>query len=188
MSSPDKQKGFTIVELIISILLLSVSVVGVYNAFSRMIIFTSGSYDRLTASYLAQEGIEVIRNIRDNYWLNLQNNADNETRSWAGEFTGCTYVPCEYEVDYASQGDYLTGESTIYPYVQGDTFITNGEGAISYTGTGGGDLEEKATKFSRKIVVSLVGDYILKVSSIVYWNNKGIAEQVQADTVLYDWY
>jgi prepilin-type N-terminal cleavage/methylation domain-containing protein len=52
-------KGFTLIELIISVFILSVAVVGIFNAFSIMIILTSDAADRLTATYLAQEGEEI---------------------------------------------------------------------------------------------------------------------------------
>ena len=63
--------GFTIIELIISISILSVAIVGIFSAFSIITILTSDSADRLTGTYLAQEGMEIVRNIRDNNWLNM---------------------------------------------------------------------------------------------------------------------
>ena len=62
-------KGFTIIELIISIFILSVGLVGVFNALSVVTVLTAGSADRVTATYLAQEGMEIVRNIRDTNWL-----------------------------------------------------------------------------------------------------------------------
>ena len=66
-------KGFTLIELVISIFLLCFVIIGVYNAFSIIVILTSDTSDRLTATYLAQEGIEIVRNIRDTNWLNMDN-------------------------------------------------------------------------------------------------------------------
>ena len=66
-----KNKGFTLIELIIAILILAVATIGVYNSFSTVVIFTDGVSSRLTAAYLAQEGIEIVRNMRDNNWLDV---------------------------------------------------------------------------------------------------------------------
>ena len=64
-------KGFTLIELVISIFVMSVGLVGVFGAFSVISILTSDSANRLAGSYLAQEGVEIVRNIRDNNWLNM---------------------------------------------------------------------------------------------------------------------
>src|ERR1035437_4630247 len=71
LSERSESKGFTIIELVISISILSVAVVGIFNALSVLIILTSDSADRLTGTYLAQEGMEIVRNIRDTNWLDM---------------------------------------------------------------------------------------------------------------------
>jgi len=40
-----------------------------YSMVQKMLIYTFTSSARLTAAYLAEEGIEVVRNIRDNAWM-----------------------------------------------------------------------------------------------------------------------
>src|SRR3989344_4749088 len=59
-----KKTGFTIIELVISIFIITVAVVGVYSAFSLAVILSSDAANRLTAAYLGQEGQEIERNIR----------------------------------------------------------------------------------------------------------------------------
>ena len=61
-----KKNGFTIIELIITIAILSFGIIGVYGAFSPMVSLNSAIASKFTASQLAQEGFEVVRNIRDN--------------------------------------------------------------------------------------------------------------------------
>jgi prepilin-type N-terminal cleavage/methylation domain-containing protein len=67
----NMKNGFTIIELVISIFILSVAIVGVFSAYSMVTILTSDASDRLTATYLAQEGMEITRNVRDTNWLNI---------------------------------------------------------------------------------------------------------------------
>ena len=62
-------KGFTLIELIIAIFILSVAIIGVFSAFSLVAELTSAASSRLKASFLAQEGLEIIRNMRDSNWL-----------------------------------------------------------------------------------------------------------------------
>ena len=62
-------KGFTILETIVAVLILGISI-------SAMVVIMGGgaqktihNKDRLTAAYLAQEGVELVRNIRDTVFL-----------------------------------------------------------------------------------------------------------------------
>ena len=62
-------KGFTLIELIVAMFLLTVGTLGSFSLIQKTIIFSSISSSQLQASYLAQEGIEIIRNIRDTNYL-----------------------------------------------------------------------------------------------------------------------
>jgi prepilin-type N-terminal cleavage/methylation domain-containing protein len=63
------KKGFTILELLFVILILTVGIGGAFYLISQTFWGVSVTKNRLVAAYLAQEGIEEIRNERDNNWL-----------------------------------------------------------------------------------------------------------------------
>jgi len=108
-------KGFTIIELVISIFILSIAVVGIFTAFWIVTILTSDSADRLTAIYLAQEGMEITRNIRDTNWLNIKSCAEEEEcdYTWLDGFG----FDAPYQTDYktatmqAYTGQYLNDDA-----------------------------------------------------------------------------
>ena len=52
-----------------TIFIISIGILGAYAVSSRIIAYINLSLSQLTASYLAQEGIELVRNIRDTNWL-----------------------------------------------------------------------------------------------------------------------
>ncbi len=174
-----KNKGFTIIELVIAIFILSVAVIGIYNSFSTMVILTSGASDRLTAAYLAQEGMEIVRNIRDTNWLN--------GFSWYDGLSGC---------DNGCMGDYKTTgavESGLAPYIDNDYLKIDADGFYNQTfGT--------ETRFRRKITITFIEDpegpsYIAKVSVQVFWDQKptilnpdGEEGVIEAEENLYNWY
>lgn len=160
-----KQKGFTIIELIISIFILSIAVVGVFGAFSMIVILTSDATNRLTATYLAQEGMEIIRNIRDSNWLNMD--ANPGMASWDDYISSCEGSGCE--VDFTTTGSV---SNPIRPYTLSGNYLNkNVNGFYSY-GSG------TATKFKRKITVSPIqdvdgkSDHILMVITRVAWDQK----------------
>jgi prepilin-type N-terminal cleavage/methylation domain-containing protein len=62
-----ENKGFTMVETIIAIFIFSVAITAIMAVFSKGIIGINYAKNEMIASYLAQEGIEYIRNLRDDY-------------------------------------------------------------------------------------------------------------------------
>lgn len=63
------KKAFTLIETMIAVTILTLAVAGPLYAASRAIVAAEISRDQLTASYLAQEGIEYVRALRDNEYL-----------------------------------------------------------------------------------------------------------------------
>ncbi|MFA5840701.1 MAG: prepilin-type N-terminal cleavage/methylation domain-containing protein [Candidatus Paceibacterota bacterium] len=61
-----KNKGFTLVETLVSISIFTMSILGLLFVLSNGISDTGYAKKKLAASYLAQEGIEYVRNQRDN--------------------------------------------------------------------------------------------------------------------------
>jgi prepilin-type N-terminal cleavage/methylation domain-containing protein len=185
--------GFTLIELIISVFILSIAIVGIFGAFSIMIILTSDAADRLTATYLAQEGIEIVRNIRDTNWLNM------DVCSSGGTIPSGVYCPSKWVDGLTSDGingnpdcscstgdcnskgckaDYTTGAN-----INGEYPMTQWSGGASdylkldasgfYNQSGG-----TTTQFKRKILITPLADannladHIVKVEVQVSWNQK----------------
>jgi prepilin-type N-terminal cleavage/methylation domain-containing protein len=67
--------GFTLVETMVAVAIISVALGGPFMAATKSYTYTMDSKNRLIASYLAQEGIEYVRLLRDNIYLDdLRNN------------------------------------------------------------------------------------------------------------------
>ena len=64
-------RGFTLIETMVAVTILTLAVVGPLFTASRAIVAAQNARDQLTASYLAQEGIEYVRAMRDNEYLNV---------------------------------------------------------------------------------------------------------------------
>ena len=202
--------GFTIIELVISIFILSIAVIGIFNALSVIIILTSDSTDRLTATYLAQEGMEIARNIRDTNWLNMDaaaaNNNIGQVYSWVDGLVSqgngadnngviCSaQQPCEadYTYNYMHNGQ--------------DKLCLNTNGFYYYTNS---CPPGSATKFIRQIIITPIVDvdnnsttyHIIKVKVEVSWDRKatvlsgaalatscGATNCITTEETLYNWY
>src|SRR3989338_5727397 len=64
-----KNKAFTLVETLVAISIFTVSLLGLIAILAQGIADTNYAKRKIIASYLAQEGIEYIRNFRDTYVL-----------------------------------------------------------------------------------------------------------------------
>ena len=195
------QKGFTLIELIITIFILSVAIVGVFGAFSMMVILTSDAADRLTAAYLAQEGMEIVRNIRDSNWLHMdfcvQNPADSTCANSPAWVDGLYACQSGCEADYTTTG---WGGHVVYPWPTAGNYLNVINGFYKY------DINNILhTKFKRKITTNTLGtDYIMKVTVQVSWDEKATvlnsavkqdtqficnpANCITAESTIYDWY
>lgn len=72
-------KGFTLLEVLAAIFILTMGIGGAFVLVSQTAVSSQLASAKLTASYLAQEGIENIRNIRDSNFLKIHK---GETAGW----------------------------------------------------------------------------------------------------------
>ncbi|MBI1866555.1 MAG: GIY-YIG nuclease family protein [Candidatus Staskawiczbacteria bacterium] len=174
-NSIKESGGFTLIELVISIFILAFAIIGVYNSFSTIVILTTGSTSRFTAVYLAQEGIEIVRNMRDSNWLNGQD--------WKTGFSGC---------ESGCEADYKTGTSSglgLIPWTSDGNYLNiKGNNFYSYDNCGGDNF--CPTKFKRKITITPdpLNQNVLKVSALVIWEEKEEVPDMEVEEYLYNWY
>jgi len=158
--------SFTLLEVIISIFLLITGIIGILILISQIIAFTRDSVSRLTAIYLAQEGIEIVRNIRDSNLLTKC--YKNAARSYHYDININTYG---WEADYNDEG--------LFDSYDGDFLFLDSEGFYNYdTGT--------PTKFKRKINISDRGSIKFTVTVEVFWIERGKQNKVTLKEILYD--
>jgi len=67
------KRGFTLVETLIAISIFSVSIVSMMSVLGGGVSDINYAKSKMTAIYIAQEGIEYVRNQRDNYVLYNEN-------------------------------------------------------------------------------------------------------------------
>lgn len=149
--------GFTTVELIITIVFLAFGILGIYGFFYPASVLTGNFSMHSIADYLAQEGMEVAKNIRDNNTL-------SDLR-WSEGLVDCA-SGCQ--LDYKTGTLVETPANALKSYT-GDPLNLNEGGFYSYD-------QGTATKFKRKITVTqpFVGnDDILKVIVLVAWDYNG---------------
>lgn len=161
--------GFSILEVIIAILIISIGMIGVLSLITQNIQAQDIGKNDLIASQLAQEGLELVRNIRDTNWLT----AGNDWKIGAGASTNS---------DIVQDGDYAIDKGAIIDVDSIDNAGLNIDAAGFYTHGAGA-----ATPFSRLITVVDNADY-LDVECKVQWKERGRTHDYTVKTLLYDWY
>lgn len=171
LQNKDRKKAFTLVEALVA---LSILIIGVMSGF---ILVTKALYDasiirdRLTASFLAQEGIEFIRQIRDsNYVKNLANSGT--VVAWNNNL---------------ADGDYIIAPSgnppssiNLMPFSDKTLLWDKTTGLYNYD-TG------EVTTFKRKVTLKQVNADEIKVTVTINWTSKGIPFDLAVEDFLYNW-
>jgi type II secretory pathway pseudopilin PulG len=65
----EKSGGFSLMEVIIAVGIVSFAFVGIMSVFAANVRIELLNRDRITTAYLAQEGVEIVRQLRDNNWF-----------------------------------------------------------------------------------------------------------------------
>lgn len=104
---PNKQKGFTLLETLVAVFILSLALTGPIYIATLAIRTSVSSRDGISARYLAEEVVEVVRNIRD--YHSLIGSSD-----WLSDFEDCDNPPgvttsvCELEIDNINGQHFMT--------------------------------------------------------------------------------
>ncbi len=86
------QGGFTLIETLMAVLLLSLAIAGPLTIASKSLEATLTAKDQDTAFYLAQDGMEYVRWVRDTN--TLEDNKDNT--DWLAGLDGTTPTPTNF--------------------------------------------------------------------------------------------
>ncbi|MFA6995617.1 MAG: type II secretion system protein [Patescibacteria group bacterium] len=168
-------KGFTMVEIIVVLFIISVGIVGVLSLIVQNI--SSQSYDKnnLVASQLAQEGIELIRKVRDSNW------AADPVSSFDQNLVFDPSNPTEDGSEYYM--DYLDSAPNLY--------VLSPAGAVLRQDSNGfyvnGDRAGTSTIFSRRITIAKLSPVSLQVDSSITWTDHNHNYSYNLETLLYDW-
>lgn len=154
----DKNKGFTLLETIVAVGLIIVGLVAALTLITTSLFYVSNIQDRLAAANLTAEGIEVVRNIRDNNWL--------QSRTWNSGLT---------------DGDYQAAyNSTALSSYDGSPLLLDFNGPYNYD-------SGAVTSYVRKISIVNLSNYEIRVIATVTWQRRGITYSSSAEDHLFNW-
>ena len=167
----NKKRGFTIIELILTIAVLAFGVIGIYNVFSSFVSLNSNLYSKFTAAYLAQEGVEIVKNIRDRNFVN--------STSWSNGLLICNFG-CQ--ADYKA-GTLVSGSNNQLQSYDPNKFLKlDSEGFYSYDGSADSIFKRKIT------IIEDPAPDVLKVDVSVTWDFNGQSFNFNTVEYIYNWH
>ena len=183
--------GFTIVEVLVALTIFSIAVAGVITAAVQGGINVNAARNRMSATYLAQEGIELMRAKRDSYTIS----AATYDAGWNAFVTDAaaacsTSGPCD--LDVADISTPIPGASASYGFrflpCSGSCVLNYDSSSLPH-GYYSHDSTGTPSQFSRRItVVVLSSNKEIQVTSTVTWSEGGSTQTVSESESLFDWY
>lgn len=177
--------GFTVLETIVAITVISVALAGAITAVRTGLISSSISKEQVKAFYLAQEAIEIIRNKRDSNILAAYNGAAVTWLSGIAEVGD----PCEpgntCTVDATSYSLSKTGCSgwNTCPYLRQNlnsgstTYLLYG-----YNGTW------SLSSYRREVQIESISPTEINVTVQVSWMHGATSRSFKTKTILMNWF
>lgn len=177
-----KNIGFTLVETLVAISILSLSILATFTAVQNGLQTSITAKDQIVAYYLAQEAMEYVKNIRDE---NALNSLDGSSVNW---LTGLVVTsgggsgPCDFgktcTIDSALK--VVTACSAGFgtcPNLRQDTST----GLYGYTSSW------PASNYKREIqFTNVVSNYEVKVTINITWNTRGTSKTFQVSQLLFN--
>lgn len=161
-----KNSGFTLIETLVAVTILTLGIVGPLELAYRSISYTKLSQNQIVASYLAQEGVELVRHIRDTNKINGEPN-------WLKNLDKCIGSKCYIDAQSASLEPDVCGGSC--PYIKYSD-------ALGYNYS-----SPDPTIFIRNITIdNLVGGTEARINVSVVWNEKIGQKRTDLEETIYN--
>ena len=183
-SSRPSFRAFTLIETMVAVATLTLAVSGAFFAANSAFLAASVSRDQLTASYLAQEGIEYARLLRDNAYLSAYQagGATVSQNAWnaflSGPIASCTaQTPCTY--DPVSPTPLVPCSGACTPL-----YLVSGSRPYYTQQSGNGAMVTSFTRTIQATAVSLMDERIV---STVLWSSHGVRHSVTVSDHLTLW-
>lgn len=186
-TTPNLVSGFTLVEAMFAVFILTFTIVGLMTVVSDSLFAARYARDEITANYLLQEAVDYIRNDRDStVFLNNTVSTDVSWPTFYQKYEKCSTVGngCALTVSTGKIESCPDKYCYLYYDSTGSNNTISGDYGSFYNYSDSG----KRTNFSRKIIVSQGADTNeIDVKVTVSWKNGNTPKEVSLQTSLLRW-
>ena len=174
-------KGFTLVETLVAVAILMIAIAGPLTIANQALTAALGSRNAMVATYLAQEGVESIKNIKDN------NVAKNGPNSFGQNIVGgsCTSnLPCAIPDaigNILGTPSTITNCNLISPSADCSLYTDDSSLAYVYLNSGSNSRKTPFVRFYY-ITNNTASEFIVTV--VVKWNDGAIPNEVRLQELM----
>lgn len=179
--------GFTLTETMIAISILAFAIAGPLFTADRAIVAAQTARDQLIASYLAQEGIEYVRAIRDNSYLAAYRSESGDISSAAWDNFLEAIEDCRATAEFPTQGCTLDPARGISPQSCLIGSTCNSLSLVNGLYRQQGNSENRATPYTRTVQAIDISPTEEKIVSKVSWTFHGTPYSVTVSDHLTSW-
>jgi len=171
-----QNSGFTLIEMMVAIVIFTFSLLGIVVIMGGSISDTTLAKNRIIASYLAQEGVEVMRNFRDTSTLY------GGSTGWA-DFSLALETKCINGVEGCYFNPELPSDDPNYL-----TSCLNSCPELTYSDLEGYNYSSsQGSGFSRIIEVKMFSSEEIGIISNVSWTKNGNLHEIEFSDVFFNW-
>lgn len=159
-----RQKGSTLIEVMVALSILVVSVFSIFSLVNRSISLNRVVTDQYVAGFLAAEGVEIVKNIIDT------NLSAPHCRAWNYGLT-------------RQKNEAVFNSAVLLPASGNPLRFNPSTGLYTYS-------DGEPTRFYRTIEIENIGNPVeeLRVNAIVSWRGRGGSENsVNVEDHFYSW-
>ncbi len=157
--------AFSLIEMMTVILVVAIGLVGTTQLIAQSLDAQMINKGGIVAYQLAQEGIEIVRQMRDTNWL--------QGSDWRDDLEDGIYC-----TDYRSPLELkpATGLADCPLHLDPGYYVPEIATASNYSG------------YRRIVEISTHDENSFSIKATVTWNNRGRIINYEAETLLYNWY
>jgi Tfp pilus assembly protein PilV len=194
-TTPFFSAGFTVVETLMAVAVLLLAITAPMTLAERSLASADAARREVTAFYLAQEGMEFIRNYKDS------NALQTGGRSWLNGLAECAGTPGGTNKANEQRGCGIDTTENAARNIETCSDVRNNDCAI-YQNTNRGDIDLYGlfgmdrsssdwvvTDYTRRIFVDeITRNKEARITAIVTWNEGVGARNVRVDSTIFNWY
>jgi len=178
-------RGFTLIETLVAIAILMIAVAGPLVIASKGLYAALYAKDQSTATFLASEGLEILRNIKDD---SMYEDVDPQTGFNAVFGSGGLFAPC---TSNAQCGVWMEGSGGTHQRVALCTNInaclmyqksSGNSHSYGYFNTTSAGSVYTPTLFTRSFYITQMKSDEYQVTVVVKWNEGKVANAVTMTT------
>ncbi|MDP4020743.1 MAG: type II secretion system protein [Candidatus Adlerbacteria bacterium] len=185
MINKPTNRGFTLIETMVAVLILATAIAGPLTIASKSLVAATVAKDQITAFFLAQDAVEFIRFARDTNklqggdWITGVGAASGINLSNCRSTNGCYFDSALQNPTTIS----ACSASDCKPPLSGDQYLFESNGRYSYNSGG------TKTIFVREVIITdtVAGEEISVVVRVHWSDTGGTDRKVEVQENLFNW-